>query len=139
MTSTTTRKALLLVWCVLSLHHFLQYSISHNLAVASKVTTLAMESMFFLADCLLLLQAVFRFSKTNATMYIGYHYTNLSYIRMIFTNGLMNSTESITIRVTATATATAIFSGLSTYDLWYLGCILYHLFFVHHFVNVNSQ
>ena len=51
MTSTPKGKALFLVQCVLSFHHFLQSSIPHNLGVASKVTTLAMDSMFFFADC----------------------------------------------------------------------------------------
>ena len=63
MTSTPTEKALLLAQRVLSLHHFLQSSIPHNLGVASKVTKMAMDSMFFFADRLLHLQAVFRFSE----------------------------------------------------------------------------
>ena len=46
MTSTLTGKALLLVWHVLSLHHFLQPYIPQNLGVASKVTILAMDSIF---------------------------------------------------------------------------------------------
>ena len=62
MTSTPTGKALLIVWRVLSLHNFLQSSIPQNLGVASKVTTLAMDSMFFFADYLLCLQALFRVS-----------------------------------------------------------------------------
>ena len=57
--STPTGKALLLIQPVLSLHRFLQYFISHNLGVASKVTTLAMDSIFFFAECLLHLQALF--------------------------------------------------------------------------------
>ena len=40
MSPMPTGKALLLVQCVLSLHHFLKYSIPQNLGVASKVTTL---------------------------------------------------------------------------------------------------
>ena len=44
MTSTPTGKALLLVWCVLSLQLFPQSSIPQNLGVASKVTTLAVDS-----------------------------------------------------------------------------------------------
>ena len=48
MISTPTRRALLLVQRVLSLHHFLQSSVPQNLGVASKVTPLAMDSMFFL-------------------------------------------------------------------------------------------
>ena len=61
--STQKGKALLLFWRVLSLHHFLQDSIPQNLGFASKVTTLAMDSMFFFADCLLHLQAVFRVDR----------------------------------------------------------------------------
>ena len=60
MSSTPTGKALLLIQRVLYLHHFLQSSIPHNLGVASKVTILAMDSMFYLVDRLLHLQAVFR-------------------------------------------------------------------------------
>ena len=60
MTSTPTGKAFLLVQRVLFLHHFLQSSIPQNLGIASKLTTLAMDSMFFFADSLLHLQAVFR-------------------------------------------------------------------------------
>ena len=60
MTSTPTGKALLLIHRVLSLLHFILSSIPKNLGIASKVTTLATESMYFYADCLLRLQAVFR-------------------------------------------------------------------------------
>ena len=63
MASTPTGKALLLVWCLLSLNHFLQSSIPHNLAVTSKVRTLEIDIIFFFADCLLHLQAVFRVAK----------------------------------------------------------------------------
>ena len=63
MTSTPTGKAFLLVQRVLPLHLFIQSSIPQNLVVASKVNTLAMDSMFFFADCLLRLQAVFRVAK----------------------------------------------------------------------------
>ena len=59
MTSTPTGNALLLIQCVLSLHYFLPSSIPQNLFVASKVTTLETDSMFFFADRLLHLQAVF--------------------------------------------------------------------------------
>ena len=62
MTSTPTGKALLLVQCVFYLHHFLQSYIPQNLGIASKVATLAMDSMFFFVDNLLHLQAVFRVS-----------------------------------------------------------------------------
>ena len=61
--STPTGKALLLLQRVLSLHHFLQYSIPQNLGVTSNVTTLAMDSIFFFADRLLHLQAIFRIDK----------------------------------------------------------------------------
>ena len=60
MTATPTGKDLVLVQRVLSLQHFLQYSIPQNLGVPSKVITLAMDSMFFFADRLPHLQAVFR-------------------------------------------------------------------------------
>ena len=63
MTSTLTEKALLIVQRVLSLHYFLKYSIPQNLGVALKVTTLAMDSMFFFADNLLHLQEVFRVAR----------------------------------------------------------------------------
>ena len=63
MSSMTTGRSLVLVQRVLSLHHFLQSSIPQNLDIASKVTTLAMDSMFFFADPLLHQQAVFRVAK----------------------------------------------------------------------------
>ena len=62
MPSTPKGKALVLVHRVISLHHFLQYYIPQNLGLPSKVTTLAMDSMFFFTDHLLHLQAVFRVS-----------------------------------------------------------------------------
>ena len=60
MPSKYTGKALILIHRVLYLHHFLLSSIPHNLGVASKVTTLATDSMFFIEDGLLNLQAVLR-------------------------------------------------------------------------------
>ena len=63
MKSTLTGKSLLLVQRVLSLQLFLQSSIPQNLGVASKVKTLAMDSMFLFADHLIHLQAVFRVTK----------------------------------------------------------------------------
>ena len=62
VSSTPTVNDLILVQCVLSLHHFLQYSIPKNLVVSSKVTTLAMDSMFFFTDRLLNIQVEFRVS-----------------------------------------------------------------------------
>ena len=61
--STPTRKSLLLVQRVLSLHLFLQSSMPHNFGVASKVTTLVMDIMFLFVDCLLCIQAVFRVAR----------------------------------------------------------------------------
>ena len=58
--SSPTGKALLLVQSVLYLHQYLKSYIPQNLGVASKVTTLEMDSIFFFADFLLHLQAVFR-------------------------------------------------------------------------------
>ena len=60
MTSTPTRRALLLSHSILFLHHYIQSSTPHNLGVISKVTTLEMDSMSLFADSLLHLQAVFR-------------------------------------------------------------------------------
>ena len=57
MTSTLTGKYLLLIKRVLYLHHFLQSSILQNLGVASKITTLEMDSIFFFADLLLHIQS----------------------------------------------------------------------------------
>ena len=116
-TSTPTRRVLLPIQSVLSLHHFLQSSIPQNLDGASKVTTLAMSSMFFFEDCLLRLQAVCRVARKNNTVDVRYHYTNSSYLGMICTNVLMKPTERIT------NIATAKFSGLPTYNLWV--CVLY--------------
>ena len=66
-----TGKALVIVKSFLSLYHFIQYSIPQNLGVPSKVTTLAMDSMFFFVDRLLHLQAVFRVCGKNVTMDVG--------------------------------------------------------------------
>ena len=63
MTSTPTGKALLLIHCIISLHHVLKSSIPLKLVVASKVTTLAMDSIFFFADRLLRVQAIFRVAR----------------------------------------------------------------------------
>ena len=128
MTSTLTGKTLLLVNRVLSLHHLIQYYISHNLGVASKVTTLEMGSMFFFADRLLHLQVVFRVAEKNATMDIGYHCTNSSLLGMICTNILMKPTEIITNRATTKFMAYLLMiSGL--WDVFYTT-----VFFVSHFV-----
>ena len=53
MTSTHTGKSLLIFQRVLSLHRFIMSSIPQNLGVASKVTTLATDSMFLFANRLL--------------------------------------------------------------------------------------
>ena len=50
MSSTLTVKALVLVQSVLSLHNFIRSSVPHNLGVPWKVTTLAMDNMFFFAE-----------------------------------------------------------------------------------------
>ena len=46
MSSTPTGKAFLIIQRVLSLNHFIKSSIPHNLGVASKVTTLEIDSKF---------------------------------------------------------------------------------------------
>ena len=71
MSSTLTGKVLLLIQSALYLHYFLQSSIPHNSGVASKVTSLATDSMFFLADRLLHIQAVFILAGKNATLDVG--------------------------------------------------------------------
>ena len=130
MTSTPEGKDLLIVQRVLYLHHFLQYSITQNLGFTSKLTTLSMESMFFFAYCLLHLQAVFKVSeKCHCGCRVELH--KLVLLGMICTNGLMNSTGRIT------NIANTKFSVLSTYALWYLGCILYHLIFGSHFLMLT--
>ena len=78
MKSTLTSRDLILVQCVLYLHHFLQSSVPQTLGFPSKVTTLAMDSICFSVDCLLHLQAAFIVSGKNVTVDVGYHYTNLS-------------------------------------------------------------
>ena len=133
MTSTPTRMDLLLFQRVLFLHHLLQSYIPHNLGVASKVTTLAMDSTFFFADRLLNLQAVFIVTEKNSTVDIGYHYTNSLSLGMICTNALMKPEEMITNIVTK------YFSGLPNYDIWSLGCILYRLLFGSPLCNFDSQ
>ena len=69
MKSTPTGKSLLLVKHVPSLYRFLKSSIPKNLDVASKLTTLAMESMSFFTNCLLHLQAIFR---VTGKLHCGY-------------------------------------------------------------------
>ena len=63
ITSNPTGTALLLVWSVSSLHHFLQSYTPQNLGVSSKVTNLEIDSMFFFADRSLHLQTGFRVAK----------------------------------------------------------------------------
>ena len=133
MTSMSIGKALLLVQRALYLHNFLQSSIRHNLGVASKVSTLAMKSMFFFSYCLLHLQAVFRVAGNKSIVDVVLNYTNLSSLGVICINGLMKPTERIT------NIATGKLSCLPTYDLWYLGCILYHIFFGSPLYNFDSQ
>ena len=133
MSSTPIDMALVLVQSVLSLHHFLQSSIPQNLGVPSKVTTLATDNIFFIVDSLLHLQAVFKISKGNVTVEVGYNYKNSSLLWIICTNILMNPTERITNR------ATANFSGLPTYDLRSLGYILNHRLFGSPLSNFNCQ
>ena len=128
MSSTLEGKALILTQSVLSLQKFLQYSIPPNLDFASKVTTLATDSMFFFADRLLRLQAVFRVSRKRATLDLGQHYTNSSSLGMICTNILMNPVENITNRATANFLASLpMISGLL--DVFYTT-----VFLVPHFV-----
>ena len=71
MASTPNGKDLLLVQLVLFLHHFIQSSIPHNLGVASKVKILAKDSIFFFADSLLHLQAVFIVVGKKSTVDAG--------------------------------------------------------------------
>ena len=131
--SMLTGKSFLIVLCVIALHHYLHSSVLHNLGIESKVTNLAMDSMLFFQDSLLHLQVVFRVVRKNATVEVGYHYTNSSSLEIICTNGLMNATESITNRTTED------FSGLLTYDMWSLGRILYHIFIYSPLCNVDTQ
>ena len=63
MTSNPTGKALILIQCVLALHHFLQSSITQNLGVSLKLITLATNSVLFFVDRLLHLQAVSRVAR----------------------------------------------------------------------------
>ena len=71
MSSMPKGKALLLIQRVFSLHHFLKSSIPQNLGVVSKVTPLAMDSMFYFANRLLHVQAAFRVAQKNATVDVG--------------------------------------------------------------------
>ena len=74
ITSTPTNRAFIIVQRVLSLYHLLQFYVPQNLGVAPKLTTLAMESMFFFADSLLHLQAVFRVArKINCGRRVSLH------------------------------------------------------------------
>ena len=71
MSSMPKGKALVIVQLVLSLHHFIQYSILQNSGVPSKVTTLAMDSIFFFADFLLHIQVAFRVAGKKVTVDVG--------------------------------------------------------------------
>ena len=133
MSSTPTGKALLVIQCVLSLHHYLLSSIPQNLGFASKVTTLATDSMFFFADRLLHLQAVFIVAGKIPLWTQGSITQTCHHLGMICTNIVMNPTESITNRVTAN------FSGLPTYDIWSLGCIIFRCLFGPPLCNFDCQ
>ena len=71
MSLTPKVKNLVLVQRVLSLQHFLQSYIPQNLGFPSKVTTLAMDSMFFFADRLLHIQPVFIVAGIFFTVEVG--------------------------------------------------------------------
>ena len=92
MTSTQTGKALIFVQHVLSSHCRLQASTLQNLDITSKVDVMAKDDMVLLTDHLLQPQAVFKASGSDATLDIGYHYTNSSCLGKIITHGLMNDT-----------------------------------------------
>ena len=128
MSSTLTAKALILIHRVLSLDHFIQYSIPQNLGVASKVTTLATDSMFFFADRLLHLQAVFRVAgKYHFGRRVALH--NLVIARDDMAKYFYEPHRKYHQQ------SDHNFSGLPTYDIWSLVFILYHLLFGSPFFN----
>ena len=96
-----------------------------KLGCCIKSNNLRNGQYFFLLGLLTPSTSGIQIRQKNFTVEIGYHYTNSSQLRMICPYGLMNFTESINNR----ATATAKYFGNPTYDLRYLGCILYHLLF----------
>ena len=133
MSSTPTGKALLLIRHVLSLHHFLQSSIPHNLGVASKVTTLATDSMFFFADRLLHLQAVFRVAPKKC--HFG---RRLALHKLVIARDDLYQEIDEPHRKDHQQSNRKI-SGLPTYDIWSLGCILYHRLFGSSIYNFDCQ
>ena len=135
MKSTPTRKALLIFWSVLYLHHFLQPSIPQNLGVESKVTTLAMDSMYIFSDSLLHLQAVFRVTKRKC---LCGNRVSLQFF-FIDRDDLHQWIYELHIKDHQWSDRDHKFSGLPTYGLWYLGCILYHLLFGSPICNVDSH
>ena len=132
MTSTPIEKALILVHHALSFHHFLKAFIPQNLGVASKVTTLVMDSMFLFANRLLRLQVVFTVSgKIHCGCRVALHKLFIArddlhqYIDESHRKDHKQSNRN--------------FSGLPTYDLRSLGCILYHRLFGSRFCNFDCQ
>ena len=132
ITSSPTGKALLLVQCVPNLHHFFQSSIPQNLGFTSKIITLAMDSMFFFADRLLHLQAVFRVSKKcHSEHRIALHKLVVSrddlhqYIDEPHRKYHQQSCHN--------------FTGIPTFDIWSLGYIFYHLLFSSPLCNFDCQ
>ena len=125
---------MLIICCVLSLHHFLQSSISHNFGVASKVTTSANVQHIFFADRLLHLQAVFGVDKKiHCGCRVSLH--NLVVAR----DDLHQWIDELHRKDHQYRYCDRIFYDLPTYDLWYLGCILCRLIFDSPLCNVYNQ
>ena len=123
VSSTPKGNDLVIVQSVLSLYHFLHSYIPQNLGVLSKLQPWQMDSILFLRGLFTPSKSsIYSFQK-HFTVDVRYPYTNLSLLGVIFTHRLMNPIDRITNR------ATTIFSGLPTYDLRSLGCILYHRLF----------
>ena len=89
--------------------------------------------VFFFADRLLYIQAVFRVATKMPLWTQGSITKTRHNLGMICTNILMNPTERITNR------ATVNFSGLTTYDIWSVGCIIYNRLFGPPLCNFDCQ
>ena len=110
-------------------------SVSHTLELGRclKINTLGNRKYVFLRVSFTPSTSGIQIRQKNATLDVGQHYTNSSSRGMICTNRLMNPTERITNR------ATEKISDLPTYDIWSLGCILYHRLFGSPLCNFDCQ
>ena len=132
MSSTPTGKDLLLVQRFLSLHHLLWSSTTQNLGVASKVTTLETYSMF---SSRIVYSIWKQYLGLPGKFYFG---------RRVALHKLVIARDDLHQNIDEPHRKDHQLSDqknscLPTYDLWSLGCILYHRLFGYPLCNFDCQ